>query len=202
MPQLRAVNVQQGGKPRFARKPQKKVAGQTPGRPKGLTESIKRERDREIVRDRLVNDMSWASLALKYDMNARSCRRIVAAWQRTNAGNLREIDPEGEIWEQLQSYEAQIERMRDIRDDARAQKNLNAVLGAERQITTIREAKLGLMQEAGLLPMNLGTLRHVHETKVLVEKIMVVLTRIENGEVEATDAKRELLHLIESPLPN
>jgi hypothetical protein len=165
MAQLPPVNVRQGN-PQLARTPWKSASEKTPGRPKGLTSSKKRERDKEIVRDRIVNDLSWGALALKYDLDERSCRRIVAAHRTKNAESLSEIDPEGEVWSHLQADEAQIERMRDIREDARAQNNLNAVLGDERLITTLRQANLDLMQEAGLIPRNLGWLRHIHETRL------------------------------------
>ena len=160
---------------------------------------MKRERDKEIVRDRLVNDLSWGALALKYDLDERSCRRIVGAFRTKNAESLSEIDPEGEVWDHLQAYEAQIERMRDLREDARAQRNLNAGLGAERLIMTLRQAKIDLMREAGLLPRNLGWLRHIHETRVVVQTLMSVLDRVERGDMAAADAKRELLVLLEPP---
>ncbi len=133
-----------------------------------MTTSKKRERDKGIVRDRLVNDLSWGALALRYDLDERSCRRIVAAHRTKNVASLSEIDPEGEVWDHLQGFEAQIERMRDLREDARAQKNLNAVVGAERLITTLRQAKIELTQEAGLLPRNLGSLRDIHEIRLVV----------------------------------
>jgi hypothetical protein len=146
MPPQPGVIVQDGRNPSLPRASWNET-GKKPGRPKGLTNSKKRERDKEIVRDRLVNDLSWGALALKYDLDERSCRRIVAAFRTKNAESLREVDPEGEIWDQLQAFEAQIERMRDIREDARAQNNLNAVLGAERLITTLRQAKLDLCKK-------------------------------------------------------
>ena len=201
MPPQPGVIVQDGRNPSPPRTSWNE-AGKKPGRPKGLTNSKKRERDKEIVRDRLVNDLSWGALALKYDLDERSCRRIVAAHRTKNAASLSEIDPEGEVWDHLQGFEAQIERMRDLREDARAQKNLNAVLGAERLITTLRQAKLDLMQEAGLLPRNLGSLAHIHETRVVVETVMSVLDRVERGDLAAADAKRELLVLLEPPSPN
>jgi hypothetical protein len=101
MPGAQAVNVQQGGKPPLAPKPWKNAPGKTRGRPKGLTNSKKRERDKEIVRDRLVNDLSWGALALKYDLDERSCRRILAAHRTKNVASLSEIDPEGEVWDHL-----------------------------------------------------------------------------------------------------
>jgi hypothetical protein len=92
--------------------------------------------------------------------------------------------------------------MRDLREDGRAQNNLNAVLGAERLITTLRQAKIELMQEAGLLPRNLGSLAQIHEMRVVVEKLMSVLDRVERGDLAAGDAKQELLLLLEPPSPN
>ena len=91
MAQLHAVNARQGGKPQPAR------TEKALGRPKGLTSSKKRERDREIVRDRVVSDLSWGALALKYDLDERSCRRIVADYRTKNSESLSEIDPEGEV---------------------------------------------------------------------------------------------------------
>lgn len=81
-----------------------------------------------------ASHLSWGALALRYDLGERSCRRIVVAFRAKNAESLREVDPEGEVWSHLQAFEAQIERMRDIRAAARAQNNLNAVLGAERHM--------------------------------------------------------------------
>jgi hypothetical protein len=89
--------------------------------------------------------------------------------------------------------------MRDLREDARAQKNLNAVVGAERLITTLRQARLELMQEAGLLPRDLGSLAHIHEIRVVVETVMSVLNGVERGDLAAEDAKQELLVLLEPP---
>lgn len=176
MPPQPGVIVQDGRNPSPSRASWKTEPGKKPGRPRGLTNSKKRERDKQIVRDRLVNDLSWGALALKYDLDERSCRRIVAAFRTKNAESLGEIDPAGEVWDHLQAYEAQIERMRDLREHARGQSNFNALLGAERLIVTLRQAKLNLMQEAGMLPRNLGSLRHIHETRVFVETVMSVLT--------------------------
>jgi hypothetical protein len=201
MPPQPGVIVQDGRSPSPPRASWNE-AEKTRGRPKGLTTSKKRERDKEIVRDRLVNDLSWGALALKYDLDERSCRRIVAAHRKKNVASLSEIDPEGEVWDHLQGFEAQIERMRDLREDARAQRNLNAVLGAERLITTLRQAKLDLMQEAGLLPRNLGSLRRIFEVEEVVGVVMSVLDRVERGDVAAADAKQELLVLLEPPSPN
>jgi hypothetical protein len=87
--------------------------------------------------------------------------------------------------------------MRDLREDARAQSNLNAVLGVERQITALRAAKLELMEAVGLLPRNLGLIRHIHETRAVVDVVMSVLNQVEQGGLAAPEAKRELLALLE-----
>ena len=58
------------------------------------------------------------------------------------------------------------------------------------------------MQEVGLLPRNLGLLRHIHETRIIVETLMSVLNRVESGDLAAADAKQELLLLLEPPSPN
>ncbi len=92
--------------------------------------------------------------------------------------------------------------MRDLREDGRAQNNLNAVLGAERLIATLRQAKLALMQEAGLLPRNLGSLRHIHETRVVVETVISVLNRVERGDLGGADAKQELQVLLRPQSPD
>jgi hypothetical protein len=199
MPPQPGVIVQDGRNP--SARASWSEARKKSGRPKGLTNSKKRERDKKIVRDRLVNDLSWGALALRYDLDERSCRRIVAAFRTKNVASLSEIDPEGEVWDHLEAYEAQIERMRDLREHAHGQSNFNAVVGAERLIVTLRQAKLNLMQEAGLLPRNLGSLRHIHETKAVVETVMSVLDRIERGDLAAADAKQELLLLFEPPSP-
>lgn len=176
------------------RKPPRRTPKRTT--PKRLTAAQKVKRDNGLVRDRLVNDMSWTSLATKYGIEERSCRRILAEWRRNNASSLDEVDATGELWETLQAYEAQIERLRSLRDKAFKDNNLNAVLGAERQMTTVREAKFAKLQEADMIPKNLGTFKHVFEFRHLVEQVFVVLDKIEAEEIEPADARKLLLPML------
>jgi hypothetical protein len=181
-----------------SRSPARNAAGKPRGRPKGLTPAAKRARDRRLVRDRVVEGLSWSSLALKYDLDASSCRRIVTAWRKENR-SLDEIDATVEVEEAIQSYEAQIERLQAIRMKAIDAERWNAVLGAERQITKVTQAKLNLMQQANLVPKELGTLKHVVETREVVQKVVLVIDRIESGEVKPADARRELIAMLGPP---
>ena len=89
-----------------------------------------------------------------------------------------------------------MERLLELRVDALEQNNFNAVLRAERQLTSLIQARMGLMQEAGLVPRDLGVLRHVRRTKEVVNLVADVLRRVEEGEVQPGEARREVLRVI------
>ena len=188
MARPRGKSLEQEAKEQTQTKPPKKRVR--------VSAAQKVKRDRQLVHDRLVGNLSWTALALKYDLSERGCRKIMALWRREHAGSISETDATGELWETLQGFEAGIERMRALAEKAEKGKNWNVVLGAEREITTIRQAKLRLLQEAEMLPKNLGTFKHVVEINHLVERVMYVLDRIETGEIKPSEAKPELLALL------
>jgi hypothetical protein len=186
MARPRGKSLEQEAKAQVKRKPPRKRLS--------AAEQVKR--NRELVHDRLVNDLSWSALALKHNISERMCRKVMSGWRRENAGSIDAVDATGELWETLQGFEAQIERLRELRVKAENGKNWNVVLGAERQMTTVRQAKLALLQEAELIPKNLGTFKHVFEVRHVVERVLFVLDRIERGEIKPAEAKPELLALL------
>ena len=101
-------------------------------KPTRLTARQRIKRDNEVVHDRLVSDLSWASIAKKYGISERQAHRIVSAYAKEQSPSIEEIDPTEEVWEALQSDDAAIERLRDTRTRAIKQNNLNAEIGAER----------------------------------------------------------------------
>ena len=190
MPRPRGKSLEQEAKAQI--RPKRKPKRQPPK----LTATQRVARNRLVVRDRLTNDMSWSALAVKYELSERGVRNIMAEWRRDNAGSIEMVDATGELWETLQGFEAQIERLRELRGNAEASKDWRVVLGAEKQITTVRQAKLALLQEAEMIPKNLGTLKHVIEVDEVVDRVMRVLDRVESGEIKPSQAKPELLALL------
>lgn len=163
---------------------------------KRLTAAQTVQRDTEVVRDRLVGDMSWTGIATKHGIDESTARRILARWRENNAESIDQVDATGELWETLQGLEAQLERLREGRERAVKQNNLNAELGFEGKMLDTRQAKVKLLQEADMLPKNLGTLKHVFEVRTVVQRVVFVLDRIEKGEIEPGEAKREVLALL------
>jgi hypothetical protein len=194
MPDARSVNAGVRGGAAPPNKPAK-------GRPRGLTRAAKEARDKLIVHDRVVLEMSWASIALKYDLDQRSCERVVASYKARNPAWRHEISPAELIEDELAALETQVERLRALRERAEADENWAVVLGAEKQISAVRLARLKLMQQAKMLPDDLGRLGEMHSNEVVVRAVVSVLDRVERGEVEAGDVKKELYELIERSRP-
>lgn len=166
-------------------------------KPPKLSVRQRSKRDDQVVIDRLVNDMSWPSIAKRHGISERQGRRIVAAYAQEQAPSLDEIDPTEEVWGAIQSDDAAIERLRDTRERAKKQNNLNAEIGAERTIAWLRNQKFSKLQQSGLLPKELGTLKHVYEVRHIVQRLLVVVDRIAKGEVEAASIRPELIALLD-----
>lgn len=186
-----------------AKRVTRKAAPKATAKPKGDRKPVKRlttaqaaKRNAEMVLDRMVRGRSWVSISVKYDLDESTCRRIVAQHREANMLGLDEIDQKSETWEILAGHDAQIERYYDLRERAEAMKNLNAELGAETGIRATRQARTDLLQQVGALPKELGQLRIEFEVRQVVQKIMLVLTRVENGDIEPGDAKRELATMV------
>jgi len=137
-----------------------------------LTAREKLRRDAEVVSDR-ARGYGWASIAEHHDLSERHCRQIWREhWDAEPA--MDEIDPVEIAREAIAQLDAIVEDLARIADAARHDAVRLGALKAKRDAITQR---LILLQTIGLLPCDLGMLRHEIDVRQVTKAFIAVLDR-------------------------
>jgi hypothetical protein len=129
-------------------------------------------RDSEVVADR-VRGLRWATVAERHGLSERHCREIVQRWRQAQPG-LGDSDPLEVVAEVLEQLEAVIERLSLLADEP-VQDSVK--LGAVKALLAAQHERVELLMSVGLLPHNLGLVRHEVDVRRLIRTILEVFDR-------------------------
>jgi hypothetical protein len=142
------------------------------GRKPGLTDEERKERDAELIRDRL-RGQSWPYLSEKYGLTQDWCQTIYREWREQNQSTYQGRDPIQIVHSMLDRLESWTEQLAEVADESSADTVKIAAINAQLNALT-RTAEL--MQATGILPHDLGTLRLELDVQSLALKLVTVLT--------------------------
>ena len=134
----------------------------------------KTARDNDIVAARM-RGLSWATIAETYGLSDRQCQQILADY-RASHPRLRERDPIEILDEMLDRYEAAQEELAIV---AATTAHDATRVGAIRTRLAALEAQANLLMAVGVLPRDLGVLRHDIDVHAMAGEAVAVLTRFE-----------------------
>ena len=144
----------------------------------------KTNRDNQIVAARM-RGLSWATIAATHELSERQCQQILEDY-RASHPRLRQRDPLELLDELLDGYQGAQEELAEIS----ATTNHDATrVGAIRTRLDALVAQTNLLMLVGVLPRNLGQLRHDVDVQELARQTLAVFDR--HG--VSIEAKRELL---------
>jgi hypothetical protein len=144
-------------------------------------------RDNEIVAARM-RGLSWATIAENYGLSERQCQAILADY-RASHSRLRERDPIEIVDEMLDRYEAAQEELALV--SATTEHDATRV-GAIRTRLHALEAAAKLLMLVGVLPRDLGVLRHDLDVQQLATETLAVFDAF-NVPIEAKQALLDVL---------
>jgi hypothetical protein len=144
----------------------------------------KTNRDNQIAAARM-RGLSWATIAGTFGLTERQCQNILADY-RASHPRLRERDPLELLDELLEHYQGAQEELAEI--SATTTHDATRV-GAIRTRLDALAAQTNLLMLVGVLPRNLGQLRHDLDVQELARQTLAVFDR--HG--VSIEAKRELL---------
>ena len=157
-----------------------------------MTTTERAARNGHVVRDR-ARGMSWPSIAAKYELTERQCRRIVSEF-RESEPSLCETDPVEAVEDMLHAYDAAISELVELADRTR---NDSVALGAIRERLRAVESKFTLMRAVGVLPHDLHGLPVQLEALEVGRLIVDVLDRNDVAE----PVMDEILAVVEGGSP-
>ena len=149
-----------------------------------LAARAKVARDDAIVRARM-RGRSWAAIANEHDLSERQCQEIMRAYRESHP-RMRSRDPLELLDEMLERYEAAGEELAEI---SATSKHDATRVGAIRTRLDALVAQTNLLMLVGVLPRDLGQLRHDLDVQELARQTLAVFDR--HG--VSIEAKRELL---------
>jgi hypothetical protein len=144
----------------------------------------KTNRDNQIVAARM-RGLSWATIAGTHELSERQCQTIFADY-RASHPRLRERDPVEILDDMLDRYEAAQEELALV--SATTTHDATRV-GAIRTRLDALAAQTNLLMAVGVLPRDLGVLRHDIEVRAIAGEMVAVLTKFE----VPIEARRALL---------
>jgi hypothetical protein len=110
-------------------------------------------RNAEVFNAR-ARGLSWPTVAARYGLSERQCRRIVAEC-RAASGSLEDLDANEIVRDTLESYDARIEDLALLAEET---EHAGAKLGAVKARLHAIRSKWELMRAIGVLPADLGRL--------------------------------------------
>ena len=134
----------------------------------------KTNRDNEMVAAR-VRGLSWATIAGTYELSERQCQQILADY-RASHPRLRERDPVEIVDDMLDRYEGAQEELALV---SATTKHDATRVGAIRTRLDALAAQANLLMLVGVLPRDLGVLRHDIDVHAMAGEAVAVLTRFE-----------------------
>ena len=144
-------------------------------------------RDNEIVAGRM-RGLSWPTIAARYELTERQCQHVLADF-RASHPRLRERDPIEIVDDMLERYEAAQEELALVS----ATTNHDATrVGAIRTRLAALEAQANLLMLVGVLPRDLGQLRHDLDVQQLATNILAVFAEY-NVPIEVKQALLRVL---------
>jgi hypothetical protein len=144
----------------------------------------KTARDNEIVTARM-RGMSWAAIGATFDLSERQCQKVLEDY-RASHPRLRERDPVEIVDDMLDRYEAAQEELALLSATTRHDATR---VGAIRTRLDALAAQANLLMLVGVLPRDLGVLRHDIDVRALAGEMVAVLTKFE----VPAEARRALL---------
>lgn len=144
-------------------------------------------RDNQIVASRM-RGLSWATIAAKHGLSERQCQTILEDY-RASHPRLRERDPIEILDDMLDAYAAAQE---DLAIVAATTKHDATKVGAIRTRLDALAAQTNLLMLVGVLPRDLGVLRHDIDLHAMALEIVAVL----NEFGVPIEARRALLEAI------
>jgi hypothetical protein len=130
----------------------------------------KTARDNDIVAARM-RGLSWATIAGTYGLSERQCQTILADY-RASHPRLRERDPIELLDEMLDQYQGAQEELAEI---AATTTHDATRVGAIRTRLAALEAQANLLTLVGVLPRDLGVLRHDIDVHAMADEMVAVL---------------------------
>ena len=141
-------------------------------------------RDNEIVAARM-RGLSWTTIAGSFGLTERQCQHILADY-RASHPRLRERDPIEIVDDMLDIYQGAQEELAEI---SATTTHAATRVGAIRTRLDAQAAQINLLMLVGVLPRDLGQLRHDLDVQELARQTLAVFDR--HG--VSIEAKRELL---------
>jgi hypothetical protein len=140
------------------------------------------QRDARIVSDR-ARGFGWAAIAERHGLSERRCHEIWSTYWATQP-SLGEIDPVEAVNEAIAQHDALVEDLARLAETSTQDAVRLGVLKAKRE--AMRE-RLILMQAVGLLPRDLGLLKHEVDVRRIIQVFMAALDRHDLPEVVEDD---------------
>jgi hypothetical protein len=147
----------------------------------------KTSRDNQIVAARM-RGLSWSTIAATYELSERQCQTILEDY-RTSHPRLRERDPIEILDDMLDRYEAAQEELALV---SATTKHDATRVGAIRTRLDALAAQANLLMLVGVLPRDLGVLRHEIDARAIAREIVNVVSRFD----VSADAQRALLDAV------
>ena len=155
------------------------------GRKPGLTPTELEERNEKLITDR-ARGQSWSHLSSQYGLGVARCKEIYEGWRKQNPTTYRGRPAIEVVQQSLERLEAWIEQLADLASVTEGDMVKIAAINA--QADKLQRAT-ALMQETGILPKDLGTLRIEIDVQVLTDRLMRALN--DNG--ASIELKRAIL---------
>lgn len=120
---------------------------------------------------RLAQDWTWAAIAEEAGVDVRTAQRAVQRYQQHAPPTL-PIDPIAEVQRMYQGYRGSIGDLQAVAAEAARAGNYSAAVGAFRSANDARDRVIGLLQVTGMLPQDLGDLRHVLDARQIATSML------------------------------
>lgn len=117
---------------------------------------------------------TWPVIAAEVALSERQCRAVYQSYLKDQATSLVEQGPEAMVAEAMAELEEIAMRMAQIAEDP---ENQSVLIGASRLQAQVLRDKIALAQATGLLPHDLGTIRHLHDVRALVVEVVAIMRK-------------------------
>jgi hypothetical protein len=134
--------------------------------------------------------LSEQSIADKYQIDRIRVRQIMDDWKATEP-TLRTVDPLKIIDDMLVGYQADLEHLAEVADNAMGD---NARVGAINARMAARDRIIALLQTTGVLPHDLGKLKVEVDVRFIAQKMVSILSANHVPDI----VQKELLEALQS----
>jgi hypothetical protein len=155
------------------------------------TRQEKAERDAAVVRLRLSRpDLTWNQIGSQVNLSARACKKIWKAWGETEKDGMVEASPVELLFEHIYGLRLVRGQLHQAAQAAEKDHNQAARIAALKSIAELRLQEMRLLQNTGLLPSNLRSVRTELDYRFLLDQILEILVSSNVGEAVLGEINR------------